>query len=75
MDELKKPDIAFEDPTRKDEPLSCQQCFICAHLFHNENLKCKAFPKGIPSAILSREHNHEKPYPGDNGIRFQPIPD
>ncbi len=34
---------------------------------------CFAFPKGIPEKILTGEHDHTKPFPGDNGIRFEPI--
>ena len=35
--------------------------------------ECRAYPKGIPDAILNDEHDHHKPYPGDGGIRFEPI--
>jgi len=35
---------------------------------------CKAFPNGIPDAILTNQHDHRKPFDGDNGIRFQPLP-
>ena len=34
--------------------------------------KCAAFPDRIPDAILNGEHDHREPYPGDNGIRFEP---
>ena len=35
--------------------------------------KCKAFPKRIPEDILVGRNDHSKPFPGDNGIRFEPI--
>lgn len=47
------------------------QCVECKH--HGEELTCTAFPDGIPAIILTGEHDHTKPYPGDNGIRFEPI--
>jgi len=34
---------------------------------------CKAFPVGIPDKILTGERDHTKPFPGDNGILFEPI--
>ena len=53
------------------------QCIYCAHLPIDAEPPycCKAFPKGIPDAILENEHSHRKPYPGDNGIRFEEPPD
>jgi hypothetical protein len=33
---------------------------------------CKAFPNEIPWEILINNHDHHKPYPGDNSIRFEP---
>jgi len=36
-------------------------------------LCCKAFPSGIPDEVLQGENDHREPYPGDNGIRFEPI--
>lgn len=34
---------------------------------------CKAFKGGIPQVILDGKDDHKKPYPGDNGIMFEPI--
>ena len=45
------------------------QCFNCEWYFIE--LRCAAFPKGIPEKILSGEHDHTKLYEGDNGIRFK----
>lgn len=53
------------------EPL----CMKCRHLFENSpgqyGFRCAAFPHGIPEEILSGEVKHTRPYPGDNGIRFE----
>ena len=51
-------------------PIS-NQCILCAH--YQLNLECDAFPKGIPVKILTGDHDHSQPYPGDNGIRFEPV--
>ena len=48
------------------------QCLGCAH-FHLTG-GCDAFPEEIPQAIFTGEHDHTQPYPGDNGIRFEPLP-
>ena len=34
---------------------------------------CSAFPDGIPVAISFGETMHTSPYPGDHGIRFEPV--
>ena len=49
------------------------RCIECAN-YHGDG-KCLAFPSGIPGIILRNENDHTKPYPGDNGIRFEPIKD
>ena len=48
-------------------------CLKCAHFHENneETFACDAFPKGIPDEIVLRGFNHNQPFPGDNGLRFQ----
>jgi hypothetical protein len=50
------------------------QCFRCRHF--RPGYVCAAFPdgNGIPNPILQNEHDHRRPYPGDNGVRFEPKP-
>lgn len=46
------------------------QCNKCKnHIF---GVKCSAFDI-IPDSILKNEHDHKKPYPGDNGIKFEAL--
>ncbi len=45
---------------------------MCNHCKHNHrDLTCDAFPERIPRGII-RRGEHNTPYPGDNGIRFEP---
>lgn len=49
------------------------KCLTCKHYTITDSYlpTCKAFPKRIPREIFSEEINHEKLYPGDNGIQFE----
>ncbi len=50
------------------------QCFDCKRLFKREGMTCEAFPDDIPDEILLNEHDHKTPFPGDNGLLFEPKP-
>ena len=36
---------------------------------------CKAFPDGIPLPIIAGDIGHLEPFPGDNGIQYEPVGD
>jgi hypothetical protein len=59
-------------------PARSYQCEVCAHYRHAKydpwRLCCDAFPDGIPREIRIEQHDHRKPFPGDNGILFEPKP-
>lgn len=49
-------------------------CLKCKHYTpSNNSVVCIAFPDGIPIEILINQHDHREPYPGDNGIQYEPI--
>jgi hypothetical protein len=45
-------------------------CHLCMN--RTEVHTCQAFPDGIPTKILTGEHDHHTPYPGDHGIQYKP---
>jgi hypothetical protein len=59
MSELQKPRIIRETV-----------CFGCKHLWVYP--RCAAFPDGIPYEIRAGYNDHTQPYPGDNGIQYEP---
>ena len=46
-------------------------CLLCKHL-NKDGISCNAFPDAIPQEILANVFDHRKPWPGDNGILFEP---
>ncbi len=44
-----------------------------AKYFHrrNNDIACRAYPRGIPNEILEGRIDHHSPYPGDNGLRWR----
>lgn len=46
------------------------QCPRCKH--YQGDLKCEAFPRGIPEEIITGEFDHTETYEGDRGIRYEP---
>ncbi len=59
--------LANIDPPFHAKP----QCYDCKH--HTHFGTCTVFPKGIPKEIYYGDHDHSKPYPGDNGILFEGV--
>lgn len=70
-------DVVILDDRAVNYPIYGKQCVRCKH-FKLEpppdgiGSACKAF-KRIPREILEGKHDHRLPFPGDNGIRFEPI--
>lgn len=50
-------------------PAQCESCIHYKNFF-----RCNAFPEypGIPREIDNMRFDHRNPYPGDNGIRWEP---
>lgn len=58
-------------------PKYSDQCLRCRHFagWNGDGIGiCSAFEGGIPPRIWTVQRDHRKPYPGDNDIRFEPLP-
>ena len=51
--------------------IGLSQCVWCRHRADHGD-RCRAFPDGIPEAILKNRHDHCHPYDGDRGVRYEP---
>jgi hypothetical protein len=55
-------------------------CIRCKHMeippgSKDKALVCAAFPEGIPDGLLYGDHSHVTAFPGDNGLRYDPLND
>jgi hypothetical protein len=49
-------------------------CDLCKHLHSGSHPPtCAAYPDRIPLEIRLMQVDHREPYPGDHGIRFEPV--
>jgi len=61
--------FVLDDSELLDEPFS-DVCSRCVHLVDRH--RCTAFgERDIPEAIWNGRNPHTKPFPGDNGVRFE----
>ena len=68
--------MAYEDRRWRDDPKAVS--IMCNHCKHRLSYKpgdgivrCTAFPDGIPRELLLRRE-HDRHFPGDHGIRYEP---
>lgn len=72
MDNALKDHVAKNVESEFD--VSRPMCYGCRHLDQDSvRHTCSAFPGGIPAPIWFSQYDHREPFPGDHGIRFEPI--
>ena len=54
------------------ERAKCQRFQTAIGPLEDPVFVCEAFPLGIPEEILSGENEHLEPYPGDDGLTYEP---
>lgn len=52
-------------------PVMCNTC-VHRQAYKMRGTGCAAYPDGIPPELI-RRGEHDTPYPGDHGIRYQPF--
>ena len=55
------------------DPPKPADCDSCRNKTDNAPT-CLAFPNGIPRPLLDGDVGHKMPFPGDNGVRYEPDP-
>ena len=74
---MEAPNVVAQSGPRKPRsatPAVSEQCRKC-RFWAEGTTTCRAYPDGIPRAILTGSYDHTKPYSGDRGFRFQPLPE
>jgi hypothetical protein len=69
--------MKIRTPTNKDKfcadelIITAPKCLTCKH--YDGNLRCAAFPEGVPTVILTGEVDHDTPIVGDHGLQYERI--
>jgi hypothetical protein len=63
--------IDFTIDRDEGEAIYSPVCTFCRHL--RGFRRCDAFPDRIPRVIWEGDDPHTEPFPGDHGIRFEPL--
>ncbi|WP_019176251.1 hypothetical protein [Methanomassiliicoccus luminyensis] len=45
-------------------------CFSCKRFHWDKDMRCEAYPDGIPNEIIWSKVYHTEPYKGDHGLTF-----
>lgn len=66
-------DAPYPKGTNVDALRVPASCPSCRHKNRDGQRGCAAFPEGIPLPIARGQVKHTEPFPGDNGIQFEPV--